>query len=115
MAEDRWIMHGLDIDDPGCIRTAAQLEDYIEQVGFLPLFRSDIPGFSVEEHVATDAWWTGDAETDPWEWRKEIATGRRIAYGKFFGRKAGFISKEWFPYFANCRREGYDFDARWED
>ena len=47
MAEDRWIMHGLDIDDPGCIRTAAQLEDYIEQVGFLPLFRIGIPEFSV--------------------------------------------------------------------
>ena len=93
MAEDRWIMQGLNADDPDCIRTFSDLEKYIEQVGFLPLFRSDIPGFSVEEHVATDAWWTGDAETDPWEWRKVIASHRRIAYGKFFGRKAGFISK----------------------
>ena len=38
-----------------------------------------------------------------------------MAYGKFFDRKAGFISKEWFPYFANYRRDGYDFDARYED
>lgn len=115
MAEDRWIMQGLNADDPDCIRTFSDLEKYIEQVGFLPLFRSDIPGFSVEEHVATDAWWTGDAETDPWEWRKVIASHRRIAYGKFFGRKAGFISKDWFPLLANYRRDGYDFDARWDD
>ena len=115
MAEDRWIMHGLDANDPECIKAVAQLENYIEQVGFLPLFRSEIPGLSVEEHVASEAWWTGDAETDPWEWRKKIASGGRIAYGKFFGRKAGFISREWFPCLANYRREGYDFDARWED
>ena len=115
MAEDRWIMRGLDAEDPDCIRSVPELETYIEKVGFLPLFRSEIPGFSVEEHVATDDWWTGDPETDPWEWRKTIASGGRIAYGKFFGRKAGFISKEWFPTFANYRRDGYDFDARWDD
>ena len=22
---------------------------------------------------------------------------------------------EWLPYFANCRRNGYDFDARYQD
>ena len=38
-----------------------------------------------------------------------------MAYGKFFDKKAGFISREWLPYFANYRRSGYDFDARWED
>lgn len=36
-------------------------------------------------------------------------------YGKFFAGKAGFISKEWFPVFANYRRDGYDFDALYED
>ena len=35
--------------------------------------------------------------------------------GKFFGKKAGFISKAWFPDFANWRRDGYDFDSRWDD
>ena len=29
--------------------------------------------------------------------------------------KAVFISRKWFPDFANYRREGYDFDARYED
>ena len=26
------------------------------------------------------------------------------AYGKFFARKAGFVSREWLPDLANCRR-----------
>lgn len=52
---------------------------------------------------------------DPWEWRQVIARSGRVAYGKFFGKKAGFISRRWFPHFANWRRDGYDFDSRWED
>ena len=43
------------------------------------------------------------------------ARSGKVAYGKFFNKKAGFISLEWFPWFANFRRDGYDFDARWED
>ena len=27
----------------------------------------------------------------------------------------GFISKKWLPVFANYRRDGYDFDALYED
>ena len=36
-------------------------------------------------------------------------------YGKFFHKKTGYISVEWFPHFANYRREGYDFDALYDD
>ena len=38
-----------------------------------------------------------------------------MAYGKFFDKKSGFISKKWFSYFANYRRDGYDFDALWDE
>ena len=113
--EERWIMQGLEETDPACIRTVEELEEYIVEVGFLPFFRCEIPGFSVEEHTASAYWWTDDPEHDPWEWRKILAARGRVAYGKFFDRKAGFISKEWFPAFANYRRDGYDFDARWDD
>ena len=110
-----WIMRGLDWDDPLRIRIPEELIRYIDQVGFLPLFVNDIPGFSVEDHVYPYAWWTGDPEQDPWVWREILARSGRVAYGKFFDKKAGFISKEWFPCFANYRRDGYDFDARYED
>ena len=109
-----WILRGLPEDDPRCIRTPEALSDYILQVGFLPLFANEVPGFSVEERVPCGDWWSGN-EADPWEWRMRIAREGRIAYGKFFDRKAGFISLAWLPYFVNFRRDGYDFDARWEE
>lgn len=110
-----WIPRGLSRNDPDRIRTWQQLTEYVENVGFLPLFANGVRGFSAEEHVGTDFWWTGDRDNDPWEWREIIAAEKRVAYGKFFDRKAGFISLSWLPYFANFRRDGYDFDSRYED
>lgn len=48
-------------------------------------------------------------------WRAVIARQHDIIYGKFFGKKAGFVSRKWVPAFANYRRDGYDFDALYED
>lgn len=110
-----WIMKGIPGNDPDCIHSAGELADYIDRIGFLPLFAGDVAGFSVEEKTMPESWWTGDPETDPWEWRAVLARSRRVAYGKFFGRKAGFISRKWLPAFANYRRDGYDFDALWDD
>lgn len=110
-----WIIHGLEADDPRCLHTPEQLLAYIDEVGFLPLFQNDIPGFSVEEHTEARWWWSGEAAHDPWEWREILAESGKVAYGKFFDRKAGFISCEYLPYFVNARRDGYDFDALWDD
>ena len=110
-----WIMHGVSRDDPECIHTVEEAISYIDQVGFLPLFKNGIPGFSLEEHTVPDDWWCDDPARDPWIWRQLIARSGNLAYGKFFDKKAGFVSKGWFPYFANYRRDGYDFDALWED
>lgn len=110
-----WIMQGLRWNDPYRIRTWQELVSWVDEVGFLPLFSNEIAGFSVEEHVSPKYWWTGDLTQDPWEWREIIARSRQVAYGKFFDKKAGFISLKWLPCFANARRDGYDFDAAWED
>lgn len=108
-------MRGLEWDNPYRIRTWQELVNWIDEIGFLPLFAGGVKGFSVEEHVFPDFWWTGNREQDPWEWREIIAAGHKVTYGKFFDKKAGFISLEWLPYFVNFRRNGYDFDSRWED
>ena len=110
-----WIMYGVDWDDPECLHTVDDAIAYINEIGFLPLFKNEIPGFSLEERTVPEYWWSGDTEVDPWEWREIIARRVEVAYGKFFDKKAGFISKEWLPYFANYRRDGYDFDSLWED
>ena len=110
-----WIMRGLGENDPRRISSPEQLIDAVNEAGFLPLFRSSAPGFSVEEKTAAFGWWSGDERVDPWEWRRLLADSKEVAYGKFFDKKAGFVSLKWFPDFANWRRDGYDFDSLWED
>lgn len=110
-----WIMRGLPASDPGCLHTSDELIAYINEVGFLPLFAGGIRGFSVEEHTEVGYWWGGDPKHDPWEWRAILARSGKVAYGKFFDNKAGFISLDWLPYFVNSRRDGYDFDSLWDD
>lgn len=97
------------------LHSADDMIKLIRKVGFLPLFRNEISGFAVDAYTIASDWWTGREYVDPWEWRVEATKCDDIMYGKFFSGKAGFITKEWFPYFANYRRGGYDFDALWDD
>ena len=113
--DNEWNLKGCRRNDPTRFRSAEDVVQKIHEVGFLPLFATDVPGFSVEEHTYAWDWWTDDPETDPWSWRMEIAARDDIAYGKFFNRKAGFISMPWFPMFANWRRDGYDCEGMYED
>jgi len=113
--DGNWIMCGVEDDDPNCLHNVDECYKYIKEVGFLPLFKNDIPGYSVEERTVPDFWWSEYSDKDPWAWRQVLAKYDDIVYGKFFDKKAGFITKEWFPHFANYRRDGYDFDARWDD
>lgn len=95
------------------LRSPKELRQAVQELGFLPFFRSEIPGFSIEEHTPPALWFTELA--GPWEWKGELARDPDCVYGKFFRGRAGFISREWFPAFANYRRDGYDFDARFDD
>ena len=102
--------------DEWILQTVEDCENYINEVGFLPLFASEeFPGGSVQERTKPWVWWTGNEKTDPWLWREQIAAKGTIAYGKFFHGRAGFVSREWFPYLANYRRAGYDYDSRWDE
>ena len=110
-----WIMYGCAPNDPRRLRTVEELIDCADELGFLPLFKNGVPGFSVEERTLAADWWTEDYDRDPWYWRVSAAGSGKVAYGKFFDKKAGFISLRWLPIFANWRRDGYDFDARYDD
>ncbi|MDT8716953.1 hypothetical protein IAI10_09810 [Clostridium sp. 19966] len=99
---------------PPLITSAIELEQLINEVGFLPLFKSEINGFSVEDCTPSDLWFVDGVE-GPWEWREIITEKGEIAYGKLFNKKTGFVSRRWYPDLANYRRNGYDFDARYED
>ena len=97
------------------IRTKKNLTDAIEKFGFVPFFTNSVDGFSIEEHVSEDLWWNGADGWKVWEWKGPIIKELKCAYGKFFDKKAVFVSKDWYYDFANYRRDGYDFDARFDD
>ena len=94
------------------IHNATELETLVQQMGFLPFFACAVPNFSIEEFTPSRYWFV-DGVDGPWEWRMELARRSVVAYGKLFAKKAGLVSREW--YLANYRRNGYDFDARYED
>ena len=88
----------------------------INEYGFVPFFRNSIEGFSIEEHIAPGCWYDDGGDFWPaWEWKGPVIRETGCAYGKFFEKKACYVSAEWFPDFANYRRDGYDFDARFDD
>ncbi len=103
--------------DDFTIGTKQDLIDVINEMGFVPFFANEIEGFSIEEHIAPGCWYD-DADEDfwpAWEWKGPVIRKMKCAYGKFLRGKAMYINSKWFPDFANYRREGYDFDARYDD
>lgn len=95
------------------LHNADELERAAEEYGLLPFFHCGLP-LSVEAMTPSEYWFV-DGVDGPWEWRMETARRGKVAYGKLFQNKAGLVSREWYPDLANYRREGYDFDARYED
>ena len=95
------------IMDKEPISSAPQMMEAIQQLGFVPLLWSGIRGFSAEEmvdpecrYVVYDDGW----DWPMWKWKGPIITEGNCVYGKFFDKKAGYISLEWWPDFCNWRR-----------
>ncbi len=90
------------------LHSCFELIDYINEMGFLPLLNMGIQGWSAEEVVDKESQYTplpdGGWEWPLWEWKGPILQESGCAYGKFFDRKAAFISREWWPDFCNYRR-----------
>ena len=99
------------------IDSKEDLIQLVDEAGFVPFFENEIEGFSIEEHIAPGHWYN-DSDNgfwDAWEWKGPVIRTAKCAYGKFIRGKAMYVSSKWFPDFANYRRDGYDFDARFED
>ncbi len=90
------------------IYSASGLMELIQEVGFLPLLDSGIEGFSAEAIVDEDCGYVtfpeGGWDWPLWKWKGSIVTEMPCMYGKFFNKKAGFISQDWWPDFCNYRR-----------
>lgn len=94
------------LDTP--IDSPAGMIDCIRQVGFLPLLDSGIPGFSAEEMVDDDCRYVvfpdGGWDWPMWKWKGPVVTSGTCVYGKFFAKKAGYVSFDWWADFCNYRR-----------
>lgn len=89
------------------IERQEQLEALIREWGFMPFFRNVIEGFSIEELTPPELLFGDETENGPWQWKGPIISHWESAYGKFFHKKAGYISLEWLPDFINWRRSIY--------
>ena len=89
------------------ILTQTDLEEAALRYGILPFFANNIPGFSVEEMTPPGMLFGGNEYEGCWEWKGPVVRSGTTAYGKFFRRKAGFVSRELLPYFMKMRREGF--------
>ena len=93
------------------IHNATELMDYIQQVGFLPLLDSGIAGYSADEAVDPDCRYVlrddGGWDWPLWDWKGPIVTESDCVYGKFFNKKAGFVSRSWWPDLYNWRRHSH--------
>ena len=96
------------------VRTKQDLIDAVQEYGIIPYFGSSIPGFSLEEHCHPLMLFN-DTEDNSWFWKGPVIQETGCAYGKFFGKKAAYVRKDLFLDLANYRRDGYDYDARYED
>ncbi len=91
------------------IESERDLAGAVERFGFVPFFKNSVPGFSISEHIAPAVWFPDEGE-GVWEWKGPVIRETGCAYGKFFEKKAVYVSAAWFPDFANMRRGGLSFD-----
>lgn len=93
------------------IHSCSEMTDYVNKIGLLPLLPMGISGWSADEVVDDDCKYIvlpdGSWEWALWKWKGEIIRESGCAYGKFFDKKAAFISKQWWPDFCNYRRSRF--------
>lgn len=89
---------GIVIDSPETMIAA------IRHYGILPFFKGTVPGWSVEELTSPDCWFMSSEELGPWDWKIEVVREGDIAYGKYLGGKAGFMTADLYRHLMNWRR-----------
>lgn len=85
-----------------------KMEEAALYYGALPFFHNTVRGFSVAEMTLPGLLFGGDEGFDGcWEWKGPVIRRKTAAYGKFFKRKAGFVSLDLLPDFLNYRHYKY--------
>lgn len=90
--------------DKSLIYSGESMIEMIRELGIVPLFRSGVPGYSIEEMTSPDCWFTTSDQLGPWDWKVEAVQQGDIVYGKILGGKAAFATLEWYQHLMNYRR-----------
>ena len=96
------------------VRSKQDLISAVETYGIVPYFSTSIPGFSLQEHCSPSILFSDSGE-DTWSWKGPVIRETGCAYGKFFEKKSAYVRRDLFYDLANYRRDGYDFDALWDE
>ena len=96
------------------VRSAAELAALIGERGILSAFQSRVVGFSAQEYV-DPAFWFPETGEGFWEWKGPAIRLSGCAYGRLFSSRPAFVMPALYRELANYRRDGYDFDARYEE
>ena len=89
------------------IDSKEKLAEAVEKFQILPFFSNEVTGLSIEEMCASGKLFGGNFDEGSWEWKGPVIRTGNSAYGKFFRRKAGFVSIDILPDFLNYRRATY--------
>lgn len=91
--------------------------DNLRQAGMTMAGENNEGVFSLCDYFQEEIrWHTEDPETDPWEWRvRALNEQKDIAYGKYFFKKSGYITREWYPYFYAVRRGNKVLEEEFEE
>lgn len=74
-----WIMYGVSREDPECIHTVDEAVEYINKVGFLPLFKNEEAyGWPVAVYCTPEHLWGRDHVTSAYT-ESAASSGEKIA------------------------------------
>lgn len=81
---------------------------FAEKSGVMAFSGKFLVGFpKLDDLTSPTQWHTGDAHTDPWQWKDLAALEKRLAFGNMLGGHKGFIAKELYPlFYSACRPDG---------
>lgn len=97
------------------LRNYSDFLERVETLGFLFL-TGVLEGFpSVTTETRNDQWHTGDADTDPWQWKDRAAAEKRMAFGCLLGGHKGFVAP-WLhgDFMLACQPSGAP-EERWHE
>ena len=75
----------------------------IREIGIIPLFKSPVIGWSIEELTHPDSWFSTSEVLGPWDWKID-AVYEGLFYGKYISRRSAFATAEMYRHLMNWRR-----------